>query len=63
MCSTCDYRKYDVVDETTVRSSLGLGNLEIRCCPDGKNYKIAVQGDEKSTFTIYRCPTCGRKLF
>lgn len=63
MCSTCDYRRYQKVDEKTLSNSLGIGNLEIKCSPDGKNYKLFVKDDEQSSFVIYRCPTCGRKLY
>lgn len=63
MCSTCDYTKY-IETEKDVRGKtikyLKANNermcLDIKCDVGGRNFKI---GD----FTIYRCPTCGRKLF
>lgn len=63
MCSTCDHTKYieseKIVRGKTVKYLKADEErmcLDIKCDVDGKNFKI---GD----FTIYRCPTCGRKLF
>ena len=61
MCSTCNYKNY------TKEENLVNGNtvtflkanepfLDIRCDINGSNFKIG-------NFTIYHCPTCGRKLF
>lgn len=70
MCSTCDYTKYEKITEeangrTTERleSSLGYGSLVIRCDTKGQNYSIAVKNEPKSEYRVYRCPTCGNKLF
>lgn len=63
MCSTCNHTTYTEADKTVHGKTIKylkadethLG-LNINCDIDGKNFKI---GD----FTIYRCPTCGRKLY
>ena len=67
MCSTCNYKTYDR-NETNpkdiyLEQSLGMGSLMIRCDTKGKNYKLMIKDDAKSGFTIYRCPTCGKKLY
>lgn len=62
MCSTCNYKSFEAVD-WKLEHPLGNGSLLIRCDIDGKNYKLAIKNEQKSEFTIYRCPTCGRKLF
>ena len=57
MCSTCNYKtyeRYEEGNETRLRST--NENININCDFFGKKYKIG-------NFTIYRCPTCGRKLF
>lgn len=66
MCSTCDYRLFEKVSMEVngravekLENSLGYGGLVIRCDPGGKNYSLAVHGDSKSDFRMYRCPTCG----
>lgn len=46
-----------------LEQGLGMGSLVIRCDMNGQNYKLAVNGEPKSEFVIYRCPTCGCKLF
>ena len=63
MCSTCNYTKYikaeKIVNKRTIeflRADNAHLGIDMNCDIDGKNFKI---GD----FTIYRCPTCGRKLF
>lgn len=70
MCSTCDYTKFEkVVTENNGRTieklenSLGYGSLIIRCDTNGKNYFLAVKGEPKSEFRMYRCPTCGHEYF
>ena len=67
MCSTCNYKNYakNESDPSNIflEQSLGMGDLIIRCDLKGKNYKIAIKDDAKSAFTIYRCPTCGKKLY
>lgn len=61
MCSTCDPEKF--TPETMVigrREVVRLKNtedeLDIHCNVLGYDYKIG-------NFTIYRCPTCGKKLY
>lgn len=62
MCSTCNYKDFEVVDGK-LEQSLGNGSLLIRCDLDGRNYKLAVKNEQKSEFALYRCPTCGCKLY
>lgn len=62
MCSNCNYKLYEPIDEDTIGKSLGFGALQIQCNTKGENYKIAIKDDKKSAITIYRCPTCGNKL-
>ena len=62
MCSTCNDKSFEVVDGK-LEQLLGNGSLLIRCDIDGKNYKLAVKNEQKSEFILYRCPTCGRKLY
>ena len=67
MCSTCNYKAYTKnvtnPDDLYLEQSLGMGGLIIRCDLKGRHYKIAIKDDAKSAFTIYRCPTCGKKLY
>jgi hypothetical protein len=62
MCTTCNYKNYEEVNGK-LEQSLGMGNLLIRCDVNGKNYKLAVKDEPKSEYVIYKCPTCGKKLF
>lgn len=62
MCSTCNYKLFEKNNDK-LQNSLGLGSLLIRCDENGKNYKLAVNGEPKSEFILYHCPTCGRKLY
>lgn len=62
MCSTCNYKNYEE-NNGKLEGKLGIGNLVIKCDTKGKNYKIGIKDDERSDFCLYRCPTCGRKLF
>lgn len=62
MCVTCNYRWFEEV-EGKLEQQLGMGSLIIRCDLDGKSYKLAVKNEPKSEFVLYRCPTCGRKLY
>lgn len=62
MCSTCDYTKYESVDGR-LQQPLGMGDLLISCNPNGKNYKLSIKDEPKSSFVIYWCPTCGHALF
>lgn len=61
MCSTCDFTKYIKEDKEVNGKVVAIlkgdtPNLDINCDVNGKNYKIG-------NFIIYRCPTCGRKLY
>lgn len=66
MCSTCNHRNFEKVSIEVngrvvekLENGLGYGSLIIRCDPDGTNYNLAVKGEPKSEFRMYRCPTCG----
>lgn len=66
MCSTCNYKNFEKVSLEVngravekLENSLGYGSLVIRCDPGGMNYTLAVKGEPKSDFRLYRCPTCG----
>ena len=73
MCSTCDHTTFTRVVETSEKAndkpkewleqSLGFGSLLIRCDVDGKNYRLAVNGERNSEFKLYRCPTCGKEVW
>lgn len=66
MCSTCNYKNFEIVNingQPFLEQQLGTGNLLIRCNTIGKNYKLAIKDDPKSEFVLYRCPTCGAKLY
>lgn len=68
MCSTCnhkDFVEYEVTyngnpvlidGKPVIRLKSANEFLDINCDMHGKNYKIG-------QFTIYRCPTCGKKLY
>lgn len=62
MCTTCNYKNYEEVNGK-LEQQLGIGNLVIRCDANGKNYKLAVKDEPRSEFVLYRCPTCGKKLY
>jgi DNA-directed RNA polymerase subunit RPC12/RpoP len=62
MCSTCDYKRFESKDGK-LQQGLGMGSLVIRCDENGKNYRLAVNGEPKSEYVLYWCPTCGSKLF
>ena len=62
MCSTCNYKNFENTNGK-LEQSLGMGSLVIRCDMSGKNYKLAVKDEPKSEFVLYRCPTCGKKLY
>ena len=63
MCSTCNYKNYEEVNGK-LEQKLGIAEkLIIRCDLNGKNYKMAVDGEPRNEFILYRCPTCGQKLF
>lgn len=71
MCSTCNYKQYDSVSiesngrtEFKLQQKLGIAEkLIIQCDINGENYKMLVDGCPKSEFILYRCPTCGHKLY
>ena len=52
MCTTCDYKKYDMV---TVNGSCKMQT-------NGRNWKIGVTDNQRDEFSTYSCPTCGRRL-
>lgn len=63
MCRVCEHRNYEPYVASTDKAGHETHRLKwmnellpINCKPDGTDYKI---GD----FTIYHCPTCGRRLF
>ena len=69
MCSTCNPKNFEKVSieangrvTEKLEQSLGYGNLVIRCDTNGKNYLLAVKGESKSEFRMYRCPTCGQEF-
>ena len=63
MCVTCDYTKFEEIDDETIGQSIGLGDLQIQCDKKHENYKIAIKDQKKSFYRIYYCPTCDRKLY
>ena len=62
MCSTCNYMAFEKKDGK-LEQNLGIGSLAICCDTNGKNYRLAVKGEQRSEFILYHCPTCGRKLY
>lgn len=62
MCSTCDLKNFKEHEEN-LEQQLGCGNLIIRYDPNNKKFTLGILGEEKSHVIIYRCPTCGRKLY
>ena len=62
MCTTCNYKNFEEVNGK-LEQALGMGNLLIRCDVNGKNYKLTVKDEPRSEYVIYKCPTCGKKLF
>lgn len=63
MCSTCDYIKFEVIDDETIGQSIGFGDLQIQCDKKHQNYKVAIKDQPKSFYKLYYCPTCGRKFY
>ena len=65
MCSTCDIKNYKKSENMLDTLIMPLGTSEeIMICYDGNSKKFFLSnGDAKTNFMIYRCPTCGRKLF
>ena len=65
MCSTCDIKNYKKSEYMSGILIMPLGtNGEIMMCYDENSKKyFLLDGNVKSNFMIYRCPTCGRKLF
>ena len=65
MCSTCGVKNYKMAENMpdTLVMPLGISE-EIMICYDKNSKKYFLSnGDSKSNFMIYRCPTCGKKLF
>lgn len=65
MCSICNINEYKTSEDMpdTLIMSLGMSE-EIKICHDTKSKKYFLStGNNKSNYTIYRCPTCGRKLY
>ena len=65
MCSTCDIKNYKKSGDMQGTLIMSLGTSEeIMMCYDENSKKYFISnGDAKTNFMIYRCPTCGRKLF
>ena len=63
MCKTCNYQNYEQVSPFILERSLGFGSLVMRYNVETKEYKLAVKEEQKSEFHVYRCPTCGNKLY
>lgn len=63
MCSTCNYQNYEKAGPFVLERSLGFGSLVIRYYSETKEYKLAVKDEQKSEYHVYRCPTCGKKLY
>lgn len=65
MCSTCDIKNYKDSENMPDTLVMPLGaSEEIMICYDENNKKYFLSnGNVKSNFMIYHCPTCGRKLF
>lgn len=70
MCSTCNFKQFQPVVisssnqlENKLEQPLGFGSLVIRCDPNGTNYTLSVKNETNSSYKIYRCPTCGSKLY
>jgi hypothetical protein len=62
MCTTCDPKSFEY-NERKGLIGVKLGkDIYIGCDQGLKNWKLWTESDG-SQFTIYRCPTCGRKLF
>lgn len=69
MCSTCDVNRFNSYKSSRSEiffNTLGTNGkislfLETK---DKRNFKlVASSGNGEVSFTIYRCPTCGRKLY
>lgn len=64
MCSTCNYKNFETVfvnGTTKLQSSLGTGDVVMRCDTTGHNWKLSTCMNEEE-FALYWCPTCGKKL-
>lgn len=69
MCSTCDVSKFNSYkngQNEIFFNTLGSNkntNLYLET-KDKKNFRLVASSKlEDVAFTIYRCPTCGRKLY
>lgn len=63
MCKTCNWKSYPNQERRYYEDELGYGSLRIRYYFREKEYKLAVANEERSEFYIYKCPTCGKKLY
>ena len=61
MCSTCNHKNFEH-NNGRLEQSLGNGSLLICCDVNGRNYKLAVKGEQNSNFVLYSCPTCRKRL-
>lgn len=69
MCSTCDVNRFNSYKSS--RSEIFFNTLGTHGktslfleTKDKRNFKLVTSsGDGEVSFTIYRCPTCGRKLY
>ncbi len=69
MCSTCNVNRFNSYKSS--KSEIFFNNLGTHGktslfleTKDKRNFKLVTSsGDEEVSFTIYRCPTCGRKLY
>ena len=64
MCSICNIKNYKSDENMSNVLIMPLGiSEEIKICYDVmcKKYFIST-GNPRSNFTIYNCPTCGKKL-
>lgn len=65
MCSTCDIKNYKVSEDMpdTLVMQLGMSEDIMICYDENSKKYFLSNGNVKSNFMIYRCLTCGRKLF
>ena len=65
MCSTCNYNNFETVmvnGTAKLEGRIGVGKMVIRCDVTGRNWELGVKDDDRDRFTLYSCPTCGKKL-
>lgn len=63
MCSTCDWTKFEEIDDKTIGQDLGYGSLQIQCDKKHESFYFAVKDQPNSRFRTYHCPTCGQKFY